>query len=101
MHTIDIKKGLLLSVKAARQKYQIYLDDQNNEAKQSEIESQNVTISVDMDKLQLKCNEKQKAIEFPDKEFVDCIQKGELKRYVSSNKGQWAKAKKRKKGEND
>ena len=82
-HTISIDKPLIAAVKAARQKYSIYLEEKKNEKINSENENRILHLTAVIEKLTTQCEQIKKAVKLMDDEFVKCIDRAEKKNDMS------------------
>ena len=93
LHTISIDKPLIAAVKAASQKYSIYLEEKKNEKINSENENRILHLIADIEKLTTQCEQIKKAVKLMDDEFVKCIDRAEKKNMSLVIKGNGLKRK--------
>ena len=77
-HTIDINNALIVSFKAARQKYQLYLEE-----KEKETNNRKAIIISEINEVQLKHDEIAKTCKMLDEEFVASVRDAEEKNDMS------------------
>ena len=82
-HTIDINNAMIVSFKAARQKYQLYLEEIASEEKEKETNNQKAIIIFEINEVQLKHDEIDKTYKMLDEEFVASVRDAEEKNDMS------------------
>ena len=82
-HTIKIDKPIILAAKGAQQKYTLYLEEQTKNKATNEEARRVVHLSIDINKIKVKCDQFKKTISMMENEFVDCITMAEKKNDMS------------------
>ena len=77
--TIIMKNGLIKSVKAARKRYDIYLEEQRSEKKEGQKSKQKQIVQCEIDQLKLHKNGLQDLCKTFDEEFVKLMEEAEKK----------------------
>jgi len=82
-HSMPLDRDLILSVKASRQKYEMYLIEQKKNKLQNDKKQQETVLSKEIETLTVKCKQKQKAVKMMESDFVECMKKAEEKNDMS------------------
>ena len=82
-HTIDINNAMIVSFKAARQKYQLYLEEIASKEKEKETNNRKAIIISEINEVQLKHDEIAKTCKMLDEEFVASVRDAEEKNDMS------------------
>ena len=72
-HTIKIDKPIILAAKGAQQKYTLCLEEQTKNKTTNEEARRVVHLSIDINKIKVKCDQFKKALSMMENEFVDCV----------------------------
>ena len=83
LHTIDINNAMIVSFKAARQKYQLYLEEIASKEKEKETNNRKAIIISEINEVQLKHDEIAKTCKMLHEEFVVSVRDGEDKNGMS------------------
>ena len=78
-HTIDINNAMIVSFKAARQKYQLYLEEIASKEKEKETNNRKAIIISEINEVQLKHDEIAKTCIMLDEEFIASVRDAEEK----------------------
>ena len=78
-HTIEIKNSLIVAFKSSRRSCEIHLEEEKKKKQVTEAEEKAMHIAADIDKLQVKQGQLERAMEMMESEFVECIRLAENK----------------------
>ena len=78
LHTIEINKDLLKSVKSAQSKWELAREEKKEHQKKTDLENQKILISKKIEQFKEECDSLKKAISIMESEFVKCIKQAEL-----------------------
>ena len=79
-HSIDISKGLLLSVKGASTRYRAYLEEESKKKADIKAENQKAIISSDVAKLKDQCDAVKRPITMMEQDERECMLQAESKK---------------------
>ena len=76
-YTIKISKPHVLAFKSARQKYEIYLEEERKSKQRSKAEQRAMHMEADIDKLRVQRRQLEKTVDMMEEKFVECIRLAE------------------------